>query len=146
MPEGGTLVACAACDEGWDAKLCGCCDAANGGPKGFLCKYFCGPCATGKLMSFTGAEGEGPQAVAEPGNCFLCTICAGYCACCNYKKYREHNNIDGSPVNDFLATCVLGTGFCQVLNDYELKNGGSFGMMGNFEKNAGSPEEIVMEQ
>jgi hypothetical protein len=60
-------------------------------------------------------------------------------------KYRAHNNIDGSPVNDFIATCILGTGMCQMLNDYELKNGGSFEMMGKFVKAGGAPEAIVME-
>ena len=54
-------------------------------------------------------------------------------------KYRAHNNIDGSPVNDFIATCILGTGMCQMLNDYELKNNGKFGMMGAWAKNEGSP-------
>lgn len=49
-------------------------------------------------------------------------------------KYREHNGIDGTPVNDFLATCCLKSGFCQVLNDYELKHNGKFGMMGAWEE------------
>ena len=60
-------------------------------------------------------------------------------------KYRAHNNIDGSPVNDFIATCILGTGMCQMLNDYELKNGGSFEVMGKFVKAGGAPEAILME-
>ena len=61
------------------------------------------------------------------------------------RRYRAHNNIDGSPVNDFIATCILGTGMCQMLNDYELKNGGSFEMMGKFVKAGDAPEAIVME-
>ena len=152
-------------------------------------------------MSFTGADGEGPQAVAAPGNCFLCTLFgASLCGCCNYGafdapdlslrrvflivsyvvdalrcrsscsgtplsltampqsppphtrarttgKYREHNSIEGTPINDFLATCCLKAGFCQVLNDYELKHGGSFGMMGAWTKNdaAGAPASTEME-
>ena len=69
-------------------QLCGCCDAANGGPGGFICKYFCGMCACGKMMSFTGADGEGPQAVAAPGNCFMCTLFgATLCGCCNYGAF-----------------------------------------------------------
>ena len=54
-------------------------------------------------------------------------------------KYREHNSIEGTPVNDFIATCILGTGFCQVLNDYELKNNGKFGMMGAWAANGDAP-------
>jgi hypothetical protein len=54
-------------------------------------------------------------------------------------KYRAHNNIDGSAINDFIATCILGTGTCQMLNDYELKNNGSFEMMGNWVKSEGTP-------
>jgi hypothetical protein len=50
-------------------------------------------------------------------------------------KYREHNSIEGTPINDFLATCCLKTGLCQVLNDYELKHNGKFGMMGAWAAN-----------
>ena len=152
---------------------------------GFICKYVFGMCAIGKLMSFKGGDGEGPQAVAEPQNCFVCCLLGNYCSCCNYGacssagwspaarqiivsrvreqehshdvpphsvahparpllfasigKYRAHNNIDGSPVNDFIATCILATGTCQMLNDYELKNNGKFGMLGAWAKNEGSP-------
>ena len=112
---------------------------------GFITKYFCGPCAMGKLMSMNGEEGDGPKAVEEPQNCFICTICSFYCVCCNYKKYREYNSIDGEPINDFLATCCLGVGFCQMLNDYELKNNGSFGFnLGAFTKNEGTPDAVEM--
>ena len=54
-------------------------------------------------------------------------------------KYREHNSIEGTPINDFLATCCLKTGFFQVLNDYELKHNGKFGMMGAWTPNGDAP-------
>ena len=84
--------------------MCGCCDAANGGPKGFLCKYFFGCCAIGNLMSYKGGEGEGPQAVAEPGNCFVCCILGNYCSCCNYgasprsPPHTPHPNCVATPL------------------------------------------------
>jgi Cys-rich protein (TIGR01571 family) len=145
MPEGETIMACAACDDGWDAKLCGCCDGSNGGPMGFITKYFCGMCAMGKLMAATGEGDDGPKAVDDPQNCFLCTLCGAYCACCNRGKYRDFNKIEGTPVNDFLAV-YCSPGICQMLNDYERKNNGKFGFgLGAFTKNeAGSPAAVEM--
>ena len=56
-------------------------------------------------------------------------------------KYRAHNGIEGSAINDWLSTCLLFAPLMplftilsthQLLNDYEIKNNGKFGFFGKF--------------
>ena len=68
-------------------QLCSCLDDSTGGIEGAIWKHFCGACAWGTLMSMTGQEGEGPAAVANPGNCLICTIFSHCCLCCNIGAY-----------------------------------------------------------
>lgn len=92
-------------------------------------------------MAAKGGAGEGPPAVAAPGNCFCCTLFCFPCMCCNRGKYRAHNGIEGSAINDWLSTCLLFAPLMplfttlsthQLLNDYEIKNNGKFGFFGKF--------------
>ena len=82
----------------------GCCDDSAGGVGGWICHQFCGPCAIGKLMAMKGGEGEGPQAVAEPGNCFCCALCWYPCMCCNRYEYPQPRPLRGKHILPYFFT------------------------------------------
>ena len=68
-------------------------------------------------------------------------------------KYRAQQEIEGSPVNDWLSTCLCCAwmpffticAMHQLINDYEIKTGGKFAVCGTYTPPmAGAPAGIEM--